>query len=713
MRFTKRFIIGCLVFAGVAGGIAGRLSRNAHRKAPPPVLSAIVAVPSARVAKPLQPAENIFDSKLGAGWQDLGWGRHDLSVPGPARIVFGGYGGIVFYHKELKGLFGGVAFRFKAPAGWAPFLSLSLKHAQATEASFPRVDIKNADLADVGDGWLEAWIAWSRLNPNNLPADRVVIAASRPVGNDWVLLDKVSLTVRSAGDGEVPVRDAALAIRCDQSARRISPMIYGFTHSAWDNGGTVQRIGGNPTSRLNWDTGAWNAGKDWFFENTSGEGSVWQWVEDGTAHRVRSQVTVPMLGWVAKDVRSVGFPLAKFGKQRAHDPYRPEAGNGYAPDGPKLKPGPPAETSVPAPPEKIAQWVAALRDRDRARGARSVSAYILDNEPSLWNDTHRDVHPDPVTQDELLDRTIRYATAIRRADPEIPIAGPAEWGWTGYLFSAKDREVGTDLRPDRRAHGDVPLIAWYLQQLADHERKTQTRLLDVLDLHFYPQAERIFGTNARTDPEGAALRLRSTRALWDPQYVDESWIAEAVRLIPRMHEWVAKNYPGLKISIGEWSFGADDHMSGALAVAEVLGRFGQQELDSAFYWGGPHRGQRTFWAFRAYRNFDGAGGHFLDWSVPTQEVENLSFFASRDDTGSHVVAILVNLDPNFAYRARVDTVSCGKLTRRSAFSYAGDSTEITPDRLAPPLDDLVEVVPPYSIRVLDLSFVPLGKPAPE
>ena len=31
------------------------------------------------------------------------------------------------------------------------------------------------------------------------------------------------------------------------------------------------------------------------------------------------------------------------------------------------------------------------------------------------------------------------------------------------------------------------------------------------------------------DPATNALRLRSTRALWDPSYVDESWINTADR----------------------------------------------------------------------------------------------------------------------------------------------------------------------------------------
>jgi hypothetical protein len=374
------------------------------------------------------------------------------------------------------------------------------------------------------------------------------------------------------------------------------------------------------------------------------------------------------------------------------------------PNGTKLRPGPPTETSVAATPEVIGRWIAALRAKDVVRGTRGVHHYILDNEPSLWSETHRDVHPDPLGQDELLQRTVKYATAIRSADPETPIAGPAEWGWTGYLYSGRDREAGIALRPDRRAHGDVPLVVWYLQKLAEYEKTRGVRLLDILDLHFYPQAERIYGANARTDPDGAALRLRSTRALWDPKYVDESWIREPIRLIPRMREWVAESYPGLKLSLGEWSFGAEEHMSGALATAEALGRFGQQGLDSAFYWDGPKESTRTFWAFRVYRNFDGAGGRFLDWSVKTQEAAQLSLFASRDDGGTHLVAVLVNLDPDFAYRARVNTSSCGRLVSRRGFTYAGDPKGILEDPGALIGQKLVELVPPYSIRVVDLAI---------
>lgn len=700
MRWTWRKIATALACSFAAGGLAGRV-QHTRRAAPRASSAAHVVSAPRRVAERLDVAESIYDGKLGASWQDWGWGKHDLSS-GPARVVFGGYAGIIFRHRELKRGFGAFSFRFRATATWGPFLTVWLEHTGVPNSEFPHVDVKPEDVADVGGGWREALIAWKRLDPERLPVDRITISASRQVPNDWVELDKVLLTRGSGNAADAPVRDAVLAVECDQPRHRISPLIYGVSMAAWGDGATANRIGGNPISRLNWDLGAtWNTGKDWFFENVAGKGNLWQWLDDDASHDARTALVVPMIGWVAKDTTSVGFPVSKFGKQRATDPYRPDAGNGVAADGSLLRPGSPLQTSVAAPPAKIAQWISSLAVRDRARPARNVLEYILDNEPSLWNETHRDVHPDPVGYDELLDRTLRYASAIRKADPGTPIAGPAEWGWSGYLYSAKDRAAGVELRPDRRAHGDVPLVPWYLRKLAEHEKKDGVRLIDTLDLHYYPQAPGIFGENARIDPEAAALRLRSTRALWDPSYVDESWIHEPVRLIPRMREWVAQNYPGLATSLGEWNFGAEDHMSGALATAEALGRFGQQELDSAFFWAGPKPSTRAFWAFRAFRDFDGAGGHFLDWSLPTKEAELVSLFASSDESRAHLVAVILNLDPDVAVRARVDISSCGPLRSRRAFVYSADTPTLVEKPGIPTGGDLVELLPPYSIEVID------------
>ena len=665
--------------------------------------SANVVSSAPRRTAALDVAETVYDGKLGSGWADWGWGPHHLSTGGPARVVFGGYGGIVFRHAPLDAAFGALSFRYKASEDWPEFLNVSFKSATVGPDRLPLVAVETRHVAALPGGWREVLIDLSELNPDRLAFDRVVIGARSAVGFDWVEIDKVVLVKPSAAGSSTSFsRDVALSIECRAPSHPISPMIYGGAGGAWESGQTSQRVGGNPTSRFNWDLNVWNAAADWFYENNAGV-DLAEVLEAGLKHGSSTALTVPTIGWVAKDSVSVGFPRSRFARQRKFDQYKPEAGDGYRPDGVPIQPGPPTQTSVAAPPELIGRWVHKLRERDRARGARSVQMYILDNEPSLWNDTHRDVHPLPLTYDELLERTLGYASAIRKADPEAIIAGPAEWGWMGYMYSAKDRVAGKEARPDRLAHGDVPLIPWYLQQITQHEKSSGDRVLDVLDVHFYPAAEGIY-KNARTDAEAAALRLRSTRALWDPSYPDESWIKEPIRLIPRLKEWVTKYHPGLRISLGEWSFGADQDMSGGLATAEALGRFGQQGLDAAFYWDGPKANTATFWAFRAFRNFDGRGARFQDASLTTKEGANVSLFASRNAEGTKLVAVLLNLDPKSTASVRLDLNGCSPAKSHRVFRFVSGSNGLLSQQ--PGKRDgqrISESLPPYSLTVIDLE----------
>lgn len=507
------------------------------------------------------------------------------------------------------------------------------------------------------------------------------------------------------------VRQASFTLDCAAAGAPISPLIYGLggVEPPAEIGISARRWGGNPTSRYNWEQNNYNVGKDWFFRNSpGGPGGYRAFLDENRKRGVKTALTVPTIGWVAKDATSYGFPVAAFGPQQATAPENPDMGNGIGKDGKPITPAPPALTSIASTPETIANWVRTIRTADGQE--RSVDSYILDNEPMLWHETHRDVHPEPATYDELLEKTIAYATAIRKADPEGKIAGPAEWGWLAYHYSAKDIVAGVFRRPDRRAHGDEPLLPWYLKKIREHEQSTGTRILDILDVHFYPMGDGIgITTGGRTDPATAALRLRATRSLWDPTYKDESWIDERIRLIPLLKEWIAANRPGLGISIGEWNFGAENHMSGGLAVAEVLGRFGLEGVTSAYYWGGPADRSPAYWAFRAFRNFDGKGGRFLDRTVPVTGSATLtSLFVSRDEDRRKIVAVLLNLSALTPLTPAIAVQGCSPVAGARAFTYAAGSDGFKPLDVSVADRSLKIAAPPYSMTVLDLT---LGEPA--
>ena len=663
------------------------------------------AVPAVTRPAKLVIALSVYDGGLKPEWQDWGWGAHDLSK-GAAALNMSQYGGWILHHDTITTPFGGLTFQLKAPAAAGRFLEARLA-ASNGDQSFPAVDVGPEYGRALPDGWVEFFIPWGVLNPSGAAFDRVTLRAKTEVAADLIRFDKVGFTefdikAAKAAAQAAPMKKVKLSASCSAPGRPISPYIYGIVGDVDDLGATTRRWGGNPTTRYNWQAfDRTNVGKDWFFENTK-TGDYQAFLDASRKQQTTSALTVSMIGWVAKDYGSFGFPISIYGPQRGHDPYKPDAGDGVKLDGSEIAPKSPTQTSVEASPDFLRRWVEAITKKDEKDKTRSVQQYILDNEPNLWNSTHRDVHPDPLTYDELLDRTIRYGTAIRTADPQAKIAGPAEWGWTGYFYSAKDAKVGVGLRPDRRAHGDTPLVPWYLAKLRDHEKATGTKVLDVLDLHFYPQGNAVYSGNV--DAETAALRIRSTRALWDPTYKDESWIADTVRLIPRMKEWVAQNYPGLATQIGEYNFGGEAHMSGALALAEALGRFGTTGLDYAYFWTVPPKNSPAYWAFRAFRNFDGKNAHFLERSMDVQMVPGeVSLFASRDESGKHLVLIALNLSPNNSARASIALPGCAPIATRRKFTYGPLSPGILDEGIET-TKTLTETLLPYTITILDLTL---------
>jgi hypothetical protein len=90
-----------------------------------------------------------------------------------------------------------------------------------------------------------------------------------------------------------------------------------------------------------------------------------------------------------------------------------------------------------------------------------------------------------------------------------------------------------------------------------------------------PIRENAFWTSLRcmtiTRAVNSATTARSTcnsgatapRSLWDPSYVDESWINDRVQLIPHLKNSVTTYYPGRLIGITKYNWGAENHINGA------------------------------------------------------------------------------------------------------------------------------------------------------
>lgn len=477
----------------------------------------------------------------------------------------------------------------------------------------------------------------------------------------------------------------------------ISPYIYGMNFGDADLVAELQipvrRWGGNATTRYNWQLDAYNTGSDWYFENIPNEndhpenlpnGSASdKFVEENLANNTESFIAIPTIGWTAKARKDhpfdCGFKISKYGQQDGNDwEWDPDCGNGILyydeNDNPVFLTGnDPTDTSIEVDETFEQAWIQHLIDNygDAANGG--VKFYNLDNEPFLWNETHRDIYPDPLSYDEIRDRAYLYAAAIKATDPTAQILGPAEWGWTGYFYSALDRAPGGDWwnNPlDRLAHGDIPFIEWYLQQMQAYETAHGVRLLDYVDEHFYQ--ENGVSLNEDDSSATAALRLRSTRSLWDPTYVDESWIGEPIYMIPRMHQWVADNYPGTKIAIGEYNWGALTKLNGALAQADVLGIFGREQLDLATLWDPPHLSDPGAFAFRMYLNYDGSHSKFGDISVSavSDNQAKLAVYAAHRTLDNALTLMIINKTGN-DFTSAVNLTGFTPAPLASVYRYSG------------------------------------------
>lgn len=459
------------------------------------------------------------------------------------------------------------------------------------------------------------------------------------------------------GDGPGPIiepgdpgpADVRVDVRTDTARAPISPLIYGINFGAdvERDRPQVQRSGGNRLTAYNWENNASNAGSDYCHQNdaTFGgpgtpPGNAYRGLlDDARARGTAAIITVPIVDHVAADHDDLGDggqgPPACVGDVR-------NSGSNYLDtrfhDNVAQK-GAPFAATPDLGDGRVFQDEAI--DFVRRTWGDVEVLISLDNEPDLWSSTHARIHPDPVTYAELAERNLRFAAAAKAAWPEAEVLGFVSYGFAGFstLQNAPD-------------WNNRPFLPFYLGAMRQAETDTGVRHIDYLDLHWYPEAR---GDGVRiSDVDsglGAAARLQAPRSLWDPDYEEDSWIVNDVlqapiHLIPSLREQIATSYPGTKLAFTEWNYGGGDHISGALATADVLGVFGREQVGLATIWllRPPARERFTLAGLRAYTNFDGAGGAFGDTSVSatTDDVARVTVYASDAGDSSRQVIVLIN-----------------------------------------------------------------------
>ena len=323
--------------------------------------------------------------------------------------------------------------------------------------------------------------------------------------------------------------------------------------------------------------------------------------------------------------------------------------------------------------------------------------FQLDNEPDIWAETHPEVHPDKLTYAELLRRTIAYAGAIKNVEPNTLIYGPVNYGWGGIF----------DLQNAPDANGR-DFETYYLHQLSVASAAAGKRLVDVLDIHWYPEATgggvRIIGPEATAAI--VAARLQMPRSLWDPTYIETSWVTQSsthgpIDLIPMLQKKIAENFPGTKLSISEYNYGGGGDISGGIAEADVLGIFGRMGVFSANEWPLVPNEPFIAGALAMFRNYDGRKGSFGDTSISavTDNVNDTSIYASIDSTNpDRMIVVAINKSAG-RITAKLQLKGVKRFGPAEVFQLTRAKPVPTPDGelSSPDAGDYSCELPPYSV----------------
>ena len=614
---------------------------------------------AASLSSPARADQTLYTDSLQNGWTNYSWATVNFSATSPVHtgadaisVQSGAYQALYLHHAAQS------SAPFTALTFWINGGPTGGQRLQAQATLNGTAQAAYALPTPQANAWTQVTIPLSALGAaGQSNFDGIWIQDSSGAAEPIYYVDDVALV---SGTQTAP----GTTIKVDAAANQhpISPLVYGVAYgdaaSLADLNAPLNRLGGNNTTRYNWQLNADNRANDYFFESIGdsdatpgGRGDAF--ITASKSGGAQAMLTIPTLGWVAKlgtsRAKLPSFSVTKYGAQQKTDPYLPDAGNGVKPDGTNVAGNDPNDANVPANADFQGGWVNHLLSQWGTAAQGGLQYYILDNEPSIWFSTHRDVHPVGPTMDEIKADILAYSAKVKAADPTANVVAPEEWGWSGYFSSGYDQQYGAahnyQGHPDRDAHGGMDYLPWVLDQVHKNDLATGKRSLDVFSVHFYPQAGEF--SNA-VDSATVLLRNRSTRQLWDPNYVSESWIGDKVRLIPRLKGWVSSYYPGTKTAITEYNWGAEDSMSGATTQADIFGIFGREGLDLATRWATPASGTPTYLAMKLYRNYDGKKSGFGNLSVSdtAPDPDTVSSFAAVRSSDGALTVTLINKSPS-------------------------------------------------------------------
>lgn len=273
--------------------------------------------------------------------------------------------------------------------------------------------------------------------------------------------------------------------------------------------------------------------------------------------------------------------------------------------------------------------------------------WSMDNEPEIWAGTHDDVMPKQTNAANFMEMYFDVAVKAREKYPNIKLCGPVvanEWQWFKYS--------------DQTLKIDGKYYCWleyFIKKAADKEKETGIRVLDVLDIHWYPgessnvdlvKLHRVFYDESFN--YSGANGVKTINGGWNDGLKNEY-------IFKRIEGWLNKHFGenhGIGIGMSEFGTNSNDVNGNAILYASILGTFANNgvELFTPWSW------KTGMWEIL----------HLFSRNAKTTSIETISSneetysaYSSINKTGDSLTVFLVNRNLNSSGEVKVNLSNFG------------------------------------------------------
>lgn len=330
-----------------------------------------------------------------------------------------------------------------------------------------------------------------------------------------------------------------------------------------------------------------------------------------------------------------------------------------------------------------------------------IAYWNMDNETEIWSGTHDDVVPKPISAEEFMQKYFAVAKKAREKFPDIKLVGPVtanEWQWYNWP---------TPINHEGR---NYPWLEYFIKRVAEEQKATGIKLLDVMDIHFYPptkvddeivQLHRVFFDRNYVYP--GANGVKNVNGSWDNSQNKEY-------IFGRINDWMNK-YLGTNhgITLGMTEIGIEGDNANATAVwyASTMGEFMKHGVEIFAPW---HWKPGMWETLHLLSKYNKTSSVFGESSNETLVSAYPSINASQDSmtvvlvnrSGSVIQNVTLNFDNFILDNQTAKALSLKSLPSTETF-FSSTRNALTESSINIANNKIAAALPPMSVTSIQLS----------